>query len=530
MILGSDYVKLFLRREGVVILGPKMGNLWLLTAVLVATFLAVAFSNGSLKYLDFKMNDPFINWVEIEKTFDNRCDIRGLVEDLEVNDYLQEQYHINDVQTDFKFYYFFVGSDDSNLQYLSCRFFGDMQTSLVQAILDPGNVVDGCAINDVECLWEDGIGVIVTADAMQRLGYDGNYPAYVDMQTFCDQAESFGLDFYYCGDDRCVRAPLPVLGVVKKLPGNVDVIGSTFFYSQRDWNPDKPFDLAKDEYAKSLLYFIPDDVDFNEFESSVNDALAECVPGISFSSDRSYEETCFKYMLGQGDFMRFIPDSTGFDSSLVGRANSIVLSKYDDYDVHRLYAYKDYYRSTSFSSDSFVSVHFDDLNRIRDFEEYARNEYRVRIEMAQINAKENFNAVRLLANILSWVMIAFAIICIVLFIMNLLQSYFHKVRRNLGTFKAFGISNAELMGIYMIIMTAMTLLSIAVAIVLVGCVQWILPLLGVLKDGAFNYLSLFNSMTVCAVIVILLSSILTAYRVMRRLLVKTPGDLIYDRD
>ena len=43
-ILSNDYYRLFVEREGRVVLGRNGSTLWLLTAVLVATFLAIAFS------------------------------------------------------------------------------------------------------------------------------------------------------------------------------------------------------------------------------------------------------------------------------------------------------------------------------------------------------------------------------------------------------------------------------------------------------------------------------------------------------
>ena len=149
--------------------------------------------------------------------------------------------------------------------------------------------------------------------------------------------------------------------------------------------------------------------------------------------------------------------------------------------------------------------------------------------MSQINAKENFNSVSIMANILSWAIIAFSIICIILFIVNLLQSYFQKVKKNLGTFKAFGISNKELIGIYMLIMMGTILASILVSIALIWSVQSVLPLAGLMKDGAFNYLSLWNSKTYYSIFVILAGSAVTVLLVMKRLLSATPGDLIYDR-
>ena len=60
-VIKNDYFRLFVKREGKVVLGKNYSNLWLLTAVLTATFLAIAFSNGSLDYLSYKMDDPFIN-------------------------------------------------------------------------------------------------------------------------------------------------------------------------------------------------------------------------------------------------------------------------------------------------------------------------------------------------------------------------------------------------------------------------------------------------------------------------------------
>ena len=68
-MLKNDYFRLFVKREGKVVLGKNNSNLWLLTAVLVATFLAISFSNASLKYLSYKMNDPFINWVDIKNEY-----------------------------------------------------------------------------------------------------------------------------------------------------------------------------------------------------------------------------------------------------------------------------------------------------------------------------------------------------------------------------------------------------------------------------------------------------------------------------
>jgi hypothetical protein len=174
-------------------------------------------------------------------------------------------------------------------------------------------------------------------------------------------------------------------------------------------------------------------------------------------------------------------------------------------------------------------VHFEDLDMLRDFEKYVYDEFEVKIEMAQINAKENFNAVSIMGNILSWGIIIFAIVCIILFIVNLLQSYFQKVRRNLGTFKAFGISSAKLISVYLLIMAAIVICALLMSLSFTWMLQGLMHICGILKDGVYDYLSLWSLKTAVAIIIIISSALFTVYAVMTGLLKATPGDLIYDR-
>ena len=149
--------------------------------------------------------------------------------------------------------------------------------------------------------------------------------------------------------------------------------------------------------------------------------------------------------------------------------------------------------------------------------------------MTQVASKENFNAVSVMANILSWAMIVFALICIIMFVVNMLQSYFQKVKRNMGTFKAFGINSSELINVYVLILLAMIFSAVCVALGFTWLIELLLPLFGLLKDGEFNYLYLWNSKTMWAIVVIVVATIATVHIVMTRLLRQTPGDLIYDR-
>ena len=122
-----------MKREGRVVLGRKWFNLWLLTLVLVATFISVAFSNGSMRYLSEKMNDPFTNWVNIVNSNNAKFDqLHQSVRTPEV----QQHYGFEGVQGDV--YYSLTFSGKVGQQYfLECRFFEHMQSELIQAILSP---------------------------------------------------------------------------------------------------------------------------------------------------------------------------------------------------------------------------------------------------------------------------------------------------------------------------------------------------------------------------------------------------------
>lgn len=519
-ILKNDYFRLFVKREGKVVLGKNNSNLWLLTAVLIATFLAVSFSNASLKYLSYKMNDPFINWVDIKNEY-GEGDFLGLEYALEVEEN-KEKYHYYDFQTDFSFTYMFFGKEKDNVQYLKCRFFQNLNTPLVEAILDDDNVVKGWKIEDLASVSDNTIGVVMTEEAMIRLGYD-RAPSFIDYVSYSPGAEEYGFDLM---DAEFARLPIPVLAVVKRLPGNVDIISSAYFYQQASNDTTYPFDMCKDSYGRNLSYFVPEGTDIEKLRTVVSGAASKYTDEeIVCDEDSFYTPEMIPFRKGQFVVFDCYDDFIGYDAWK--DVNEVVLSTYSSKGVYRVFAYEfSYY---PLNQKAFISVHFEDLGMIREFENFVRDEFDVKIEMSQINAKENFNAVSAMGNILSWVIIVFAIVCIILFIVNLLQSYFQKVKRNLGTFKAFGISNRDLISVYVLIMAVIVLAAIVMSVSVTWLIQGCLHLCGVLKDGVYDYLSLWSFKTFSSIIVIILAAIYTVYVVMRNLLKATPGDLIYDR-
>ena len=99
----------------------------------------------------------------------------------------------------------------------------------------------------------------------------------------------------------------------------------------------------------------------------------------------------------------------------------------------------------------------------------------------------------------------------------------------MGTFKAFGIGSSELINVYVLILLAIVVAAVIISLSVTWLIQLLLPVFGMLKDGQFNYLSLWNMKTVWSVIIVIVATVVTVRVVMSRLLRQTPGDLIYDR-
>ena len=202
-----------------------------------------------------------------------------------------------------------------------------------------------------------------------------------------------------------------------------------------------------------------------------------------------------------------------------------ILDFYADSGVERIYNYEVPDKVNYTTRDNVISVHFIHLDSISSFEHYVKELSGLQIEMTQVNSKKNFWAVSAMANILTAAMIVFSIISIIIFIINMMQSYFQKVKRNLGTFKAFGISTSELTRVYVVIIVGIVVAALVLAMIVVWLTELLLPL----KEGEYNSLILWNRKTMWAVIIILASTICSILFVMHRLLRQTPGDLIYDR-
>lgn len=527
----KQYLKLLMAREGKEVLGRNGSNLWILTLVLVATFTSIAFSEGSMNYLEDKMADPFTNWVSINKdvtnekfnSFREQLLLPEMADSFDYRDVLMDQYLGLNIQ----------GPNGGRVEYLSIRFFEHLHTPIVNKILDEDNVVAGCEV-DSAVIVDNTLGFIVTLDAMQRLGYAGdNLPAYIHYLSPVKEEHAYDMDLDSLGlkhldiskTTKFVPVPLPVLTVVRKLPNNVDMVSANFFYEQYHNNETtKPFDVVSHEadYLHHLIYWVSNEVGLDAFSQFVKQQ------GKDISV---YDESANYLAIKPWKSGRMVTVDVGGEHLPIGAFNKLdkaIAGQWGESQVQRVYKL-DTDESVHAPRSDYLSVEFRSLDHIREFEAFAKDKFGISLEMEKVHSMQNFNAVATMAGILSAAMVIFSIVCIIMFLVNMLQSYFQKVKRNLGTFKAFGMNTRELTQVYIVILITIVIVSVTMALMITWIIQGILPLVGVEKDG-FNYLSLWNVTTYIATAVILASTIMTVIVVMTRMLSQTPGDLIYDRN
>lgn len=200
----------------------------------------------------------------------------------------------------------------------------------------------------------------------------------------------------------------------------------------------------------------------------------------------------------------------------------------------RNFKYK-FYPTYEYKNFDHLSVNFTSLDHIRQFQDYFSRRFNIQIDMAQIEAKENYNFVSKLTQIISLILIAFSVLSISLFIYNVLTRHLDKIKMNIGTFKAFGLSNLELKQIYFNIILFFVGSTVLVSLIvswLFGTLRGLRLILSLLSrrlEEGESYFSLWNFWTLLSLVLILGVSALVSHYSIKRIMNETPGDLIYNR-
>lgn len=508
----KDFRKVFINKEKKELFGFRFKNLYWLIVILLVTFLSLGFANGSLKYLKMKMDDPFIKWVNVDVPYtmlDKIHEIKNVLMQKEVSD----SFGYKTVTGNYEFSFNFrITNTKDRARYEKGRSL-EPGNPLAKSILDEKNKIIGKS-----AFKEDEIGLIVTEKLLEKLGYK-NAPHFLMLN--------------YKIDSVLYNVPLPIIAVVKNLPNKNEFATTTFLYKKYYHSLSNPFDLRKTEYNTQLLYFIPN--------SKKSEKCKEDL--IKFITEKYGEDAISgKFVVGDNStYQKGERIHITLNKKIVNQIDEInenILSNLSkNYQIYRVYNYNLSNSNDKSRSYDQLSISFKTLDNIRQFQDFLMEKYKLKIDMSLIESKENYNFVTKLTKIILLFLILLSVISVILYVTNVLILHLEKIKKNIGTFKAFGLTNRTMKLIYARMITEFILIAIVISYVIsfvlgkIGFIKLFLVLFKAKLEKGQTYFDLIqNQYAFISIILIFLFSVVAIVSRLNKMLSKTPGDLIYDRD
>lgn len=505
----NDAIKLFLDKEGKELRGKHNFNFLVLVAIFAVAIVSIGFGSASMRYLRHKMEDPFINWVDIiarQRVADkmSKMPLEQFLGDTVMQKQLQfsapeENYVLN---IDFRHQ-----KKGKNIQ-LQGRSIAP-ESSIMTKILDRSNVVEKRQLrySDKE------LGLVITQGALHDLGYD-EAPAFIWLALPYDVAScrELGITGEVNGN---YPVAFPVVAIVKQLPGMYSFLFTNRFLHDCSAKSATSWDIT-DEANNQTLCLVGKQEAIRQLQQTVQ---AE-----------GYSTRIDPYVLTwQEGMSKLTVENASYTDEPMAAYNALAEKCISgNPEIYRVY---DFQPILDYQTDrpSYYSVQVQNLENIRLFQSELYDKCGIKLEMSSIDQKDNFQFVQRMGNILSVCIILIAVLFICFFIYFMLSTHFQRIQRNLGTFKAFGISNATLYYIYIVLLLRITIAAFAVAFAFTLLINLLLNCITAIEEG-YYWIEVFVWQNALLIGLALLASVVASFWVAKTKLKHTPGDLIYNRN
>ncbi len=528
--LDQNFDSLFMAREGAALSGKGWTNFLIFSLLLLSTFLAIGFANGSISYLETKVKNPFVNWLNIPVPSSKAASVLERLEILNDPE-LKEQYKFETVTSYVEMPLLIWNRAEK--QFLPKRGrtismdVNGAPDPILKEILSPKNLVKGNP-EDTAFAGDKDLSVIVTKKLMEDFQYPPDTP-FITI-GFLDPASE---------ESRYLPAPVAVRAVVNEMPGRMYIAYTPHFLSAYMMHGlEQPFYIRNK--TKIKLFIRGDSSIVKQIHAGISaffDKGAYNTYSPAADAPIKSNESHMKAYTMMIDFWDTPPPD-----SLDAIFNKIMalpdIHKHKD-KISRTYAYDEATVEPYDGSPDNITVNFKKLDEVRKFSNYISSNFNekddkvlIEADMGAVKEKENFFFLYKIAYAISGLILIFATFGVSLFVINLLKMHLGKVKMNIGTFTAFGLSGKKAQSIYFIIILRFILLSAALsfaaAFVLGFTLDQLFSRWWKVEEG-FSYFKLIDPVTLIALVVILSVSIAVSWLTIRKMLSKTPGDLIYNR-
>jgi len=515
--LKNDYEWLFFKNEFNELTGEKYNRLSRLIAILLVTFLALSYAKGSYNYLNKKMNNPFTNWVAVPIETPSHKHKREPIKRYFESDTNRTKYGLNTLSGySITEEFFYTKNDTSVIDQLGRTIDPDKESNLLQQILNKNNLIwSSIELNTDTFELSNKVyyDIIINSDFLKRLGYKENEKL---LKVRCQYQED-EIDIW-----------LNVFALVDQLPNNATFLCFPNLYNALDGESNITF-IDQEEGNQFQVLSTEED------KATLNKQFADALSIGKFIDANSTEIAPFETHSNQSLYLyRFFLDGktvsnkmvrTQLDQAALLNGSNVLHFIPFNKSPELEFAKKPYY----------FAFNFEKLHFIRKFKDYMKDTHDIEVEMSQVESKENFAFVSALTRTISLILFTLGLATIIIYLINLLSTHLNSIKKNLGTYKAFGLSDSKLNAIYLKIVLAIlcvgTLVSFAVIFIIakLRLVDRILPKLVSGLDPSIKSISVFNNWNLIAVLLLLSLSIFLTYQTIKKILNKSPGDLIYNR-
>ena len=500
----KGFVKNFFFPELKSIIKKSKFKLIILIITLLLSLIVIGIGNGAKKYVEQRMEDPFIKFMDLKIPFGTG--------DLNIESwyrYIEEQsvkYIYTPPEKIFECDRWISNTDKIGRNMSSV--FSLNETSPFVKLLKNESSRNRLISKTID-FNNENFGCIVTEELLIEIGYNKNEIQNISHIAWALSSKEI--------------ITIPVSGIVKSLRNNYKALIPNKSYSfmlKQDWARTLISDTTK------LMLFIKDDQNWkNDKFNDLRDLGFKLVNKEKSQKYKSHIDGIYiekKYLNSNTDLEKLIFS--------VNKTNHNYIRFYD---IEETYIDNQKEIENYNKKDAYWTIMFNDFSKVEDFALDIRNNVSKNIEIDQtiIENKKNFQFFSKLIDILSYALIAFSILSIIFFITNLLLAHIQNNKKNLGTLKAFGFSNSYIIVTYSII----TMVLILVCFIL----SYILSMfsgnifLDIFTQSSTGYLqqiqyenypiiTLLISMVIIPALFIMGTIFSYLYKV-------TPGDLIYER-
>lgn len=513
-MLNKQFFKKFAKPELKSIAGKRYSKLLVLSTILILSMIAIGLGEGAISYLDEKMNNPFVSFVNVKIPSDNPIQILELKElhnQDEIDEWKKDSSYVKSSLNDY------YGFNEPYEVYDRYANFTNLDLNITKNAKarrgresDP--VYDFILEKDTTASSNnfvfDGWGCVVSLDYLtneNELKYEDKNLSFLNLRKSVN-----GVYTYFS---------VPIQGYVKSFPDDIDVLlGQKLFKALED--PDFWMSLESQDSNRTsyLQYYV------------VNDTILE-----NYLVKNDFKEIEYDDIIHVGGKMFKLDNLTLNQRSQIINKLPDITNSCNVLDFNLVHLPRG---DIELTPEIYVFEFYDKLESISDFNTFLKentlhDNKTLEIDMRIIESKKNFDLFNKLAYLLSLALIFFSIFSIVLYITNLIVSHISKNKKNLGTLKAFGLSNNNIILIYSAISIALITISFIISFFISALIGNML--VGLIANyfeigdaSSLNYIS--YPVHVLAAFFIMLPSVAIYFKLWWNLRENTPGDLIYGRE